>query len=74
MRNLRRRRRLTKEQIEELERQIDYKNLSFIRQYTTDTGKIRPRRTTYLSAKGQRKLDVAIKRARQLALIPFSVH
>ncbi|MBT3270102.1 30S ribosomal protein S18 [Candidatus Poribacteria bacterium] len=73
VRNLRRRRRLTKEQIEELERQIDYKNLSFIRQYITDSAKIRPRRTTYLSAKGQRKLDVAIKRARQLALIPFAV-
>ncbi len=73
MRNLRRRRRLTKEQIEELERQVDYKNVSFIRQYITDTGKIRPRRTTYLSAKGQRKLDIAIKRARQLALIPFAV-
>ena len=73
MRGFRRRRRLTKEQQEELERQIDYKNLTFIRQYITDRGKIRPRRTTYLTAKGQRKLQVAIKRARILALLPFEV-
>ena len=73
MRALRRRRRLSREQQEALERQIDYKNLSFIRQYITERGKIRPRRTTYLTAKGQRKLTKAIKRARILALLPFEV-
>ncbi|GIX06317.1 MAG: hypothetical protein KatS3mg115_0720 [Candidatus Poribacteria bacterium] len=73
MRALRRRRRLSREQQEALERQIDYKNLTFIRQYITERGKIRPRRTTYLSARGQRKLNRAIKRARILALLPFEV-
>jgi small subunit ribosomal protein S18 len=68
-----RRRRLTKEQLEAIEKQINYKNLTFIRQYLTDRGKIRPRRTTYLSAKGQRKLTIAIKRARMLAFLPFEV-
>jgi len=68
-----RRRRLTREQLEAIEKQIDYKNLGFIRQYLTDRGKIRPRRTTYLSSRGQRKLMVAIKRARMLALLPFEV-
>jgi len=72
-RGMRRRRRLTKQQIEEIEQQINYKNLAFIRQYVTDRGKIRPRRTTYLSAKGQRKLGVAVKRARHIGLLPYEV-
>jgi small subunit ribosomal protein S18 len=70
---MRRRRRLTKQEIEEIEQQINYRNLAFIRQYVTDRGKIRPRRTTYLSAKGQRKLDTAVKRGRHLGLLPFEV-
>ena len=72
-RGFRRRRRLTKQQVDEIEQQLDYKNLGFIRQYVTDRGKIRPRRTTYLTAKGQRKMDTAVKRARHLALLPFEV-
>ena len=67
------RRRLTKSQQDAIEKQVDYKNLTFIRQYLTDRGKIRPRRTTYLSSSGQRKLQTAIKRARILALLPFEV-
>ena len=73
VRGIRRRRRLTKQQIEEIERQLEYKNLGFIRQYVTDRGKIRQRRTTYLTAKGQRKLEVAVKRARHLALLPYEM-
>jgi small subunit ribosomal protein S18 len=71
VRAFRRRRRLTRQQLAEIERQIDYKNVTFIRQYVTEAGKIRPRRTTYLSSQGQRKLTQAIKRARILALLPF---
>ncbi len=73
MQMVRRNRRLTKEQVEELESQLDYKNLLAIRFYITETGKIRPRRTTYLTSKGQRKLQLAIKRARHLALLPFTI-
>ena len=69
VRGFRRRRRLTKEQ----QAEIDYKNLTFIRQYITDRGKIRPRRTTYLSVKGQRRLTQAVKRARHLSLLPYEV-
>ncbi|MDH7568584.1 MAG: 30S ribosomal protein S18 [Armatimonadota bacterium] len=50
---------------------IDYKNVSKIRRYTSDRGKILPRRVTGTCAKHQRKVTRAIKRARMVALLPF---
>lgn len=50
---------------------IDYKDISKLRKYLADSGKILPRRMTGLCARHQRELAVAIKRARQMALIPY---
>lgn len=50
---------------------IDYKDLAKISRYVSDKGKILPRRNTGLCAKHQRQLAVAIKRAREMALLPF---
>lgn len=52
-------------------RDIDYKQPEQLRRYLTDRGKIRPRRQTGLCAKHQRRLALAIKRARHLAMLPF---
>jgi small subunit ribosomal protein S18 len=51
--------------------QIDYKNLTLLNDYITETGKIVPSRITGTSAKHQRELCTAIKRARFIALLPF---
>ncbi len=51
---------------------IDYKNGEQLRRYLTDRGKIRPRRKIGTCARHQRELAVAIKRARQLALLPYA--
>ncbi|HIC93576.1 MAG TPA: 30S ribosomal protein S18 [Anaerolineae bacterium] len=51
---------------------IDYKDADLLRRYITDRGKIKPRRQTGTCAKHQRRLAVAIKRARHLALLPFA--
>jgi len=51
---------------------IDYKNIDLLRRFVMDDGRIRPRRQTGTCAKHQRKLANAIKRARHLALLPFS--
>lgn len=51
---------------------IDYKLVEALRRYVTDEGKIRPRRQTGICAKHQRALARAIKRARHVALLPFS--
>jgi len=51
---------------------IDYKDVDLLRRYITDRGKIKPRRQTGTCAKHQRRLAVAIKRARHLALLPFA--
>jgi small subunit ribosomal protein S18 len=51
--------------------EIDYKQPDLLWRYLTSRGKIRPRRQTGSCAKHQRRLSVAIKRARHLALIPF---
>jgi small subunit ribosomal protein S18 len=51
---------------------IDYKDISMLRRYVTERGKIRSRRKTGTCAKHQRRLAVAIKRARHLALLPFT--
>ncbi|MCL1972189.1 MAG: 30S ribosomal protein S18 [Endomicrobia bacterium] len=54
--------------------EIDYKNLSLLRAFITERGKILSGRVTGTCAKHQRELDTAIKRARMLALIPFTVN
>jgi small subunit ribosomal protein S18 len=50
---------------------IDYLNIDLLKSYITETGKIMPARITGTSAKFQRMLAEAIKRARFLALLPF---
>lgn len=50
---------------------IDYKNATKLKRYTSERGKIEPRRKTGTCAKHQRSLAVAIKRARDIALLPF---
>ncbi len=52
--------------------QIDYKASDQLRRFVTEEGKIRPRRQTGTCAKHQRELATAIKRARHLALLPYS--
>lgn len=51
---------------------IDYKDPRMLRYYTTERGKITPRRISGTCAKHQRVLTVAIKRARNIALLPFT--
>jgi small subunit ribosomal protein S18 len=51
---------------------IDYKQAEALRRYITEDGKIRPRRQTGTCARHQRDLARAIKRARHLALLPFT--
>ena len=51
---------------------IDYKDAKSLRFFTTERGKIIPRRISGNCAKHQRQLTVAIKRARSIALLPFS--
>lgn len=51
---------------------IDYKDVSKLRRYVTERGKILPRRISGNCAKHQRQLTVAIKRARNIALLPFT--
>ncbi|MFP4186894.1 MAG: 30S ribosomal protein S18 [Acholeplasmataceae bacterium] len=50
---------------------IDFKDVDMLKRFITDRGKILPRRVTGTSAKWQRPLAVAIKRARHMALLPF---
>lgn len=50
---------------------IDYKDVELLRKFITERGKILPRRITGLTAKQQRDLTTAVKRARVLALLPF---
>ena len=52
--------------------EIDYKDLVTLKNYITETGKIVPSRITGTSAKYQRQLARAVKRARFLALLPYS--
>ncbi len=60
--------RFTAERVKE----IDYKDLEVLKQYITETGKIVPSRITGTKAKYQRQLATAIKRARYLALLPYT--
>lgn len=52
---------------------IDYKDFSMLRYFVTERGKIIPRRISGNCARHQRKITSAIKRARSIALIPFTV-
>ena len=60
--------RFTAEGIDE----IDYKDLSILKNYVTESGKIIPSRISGTKTRYQRQLSTAIKRARYLALIPYS--
>ncbi len=53
--------------------EIDYKDVSTLKKYTTDVGKIVGRKKTGLCAKHQRAVANAIKRARYMALMPYTV-
>jgi len=52
-------------------KEIDYKDINLLRNYIMENGKIVPSRITGTSAKYQRQLSTAIKRARYLALLPY---
>ena len=52
--------------------QIDYKDVAKLSRFTTERGKILPRRISGTCAKHQRKLTTSIKRARAIALLPFT--
>ena len=51
---------------------IDYKDIARLRRYMSERGKILPRRVTGTCARHQRELTFAIKRARHLALLPYT--
>ena len=53
---------------------IDYKDVKLLQRFISERGKIVPSRITAVSAKKQRELSKAIKRARFLALLPFSMN
>ncbi len=53
-------------------REIDYKDVETLKNYVTETGKIVPSRITGTNARYQRQLSRAVKRARYLALMPYS--
>lgn len=50
---------------------VDYKNVDLLKRFINEQGKILPRRITGVSAKFQRQLTRAVKRARHMALLPF---
>lgn len=50
---------------------IDYKDVKLLQKYVTEQGKIIPKRITGTSAKYQRQLALAVKRARHMALLPY---
>ena len=52
--------------------EIDYKDVAKLRKFITERGKILPRRMSGTCAKHQRQLTIAIKRARTVALLPFT--
>jgi len=50
---------------------VDYKDIDFIKEFLTETGKIIPSRVTGIRGQNQRRLSRAIKQARYLALLPY---
>ncbi len=54
--------------------EIDYKDTSMLRHYLSERFKILPRRNSGNCAKHQRKLAATVKRARNMALLPFTIH
>jgi small subunit ribosomal protein S18 len=50
---------------------VDWKDVDYLKQYIPERGKIMPRRISGISAKDQRRIAKAIKRARSMALLPF---
>ncbi|HZG15683.1 MAG TPA: 30S ribosomal protein S18 [Candidatus Bathyarchaeia archaeon] len=53
-------------------KKIDYKDVDLLKKFISERGKILPRRVTGTSAKYQRALTIAIKRSRQVALLPYT--
>ncbi|ONI40494.1 30S ribosomal protein S18 [Candidatus Epulonipiscium fishelsonii] len=53
-------------------KKINYKDINTLKKFISERGKILPRRITGNSAKAQRKLTIAIKRARHIALLPYT--
>ena len=51
---------------------VDYKDVATLRKFISERGKIRARRVTGLSVQDQRKIAIAVKNARELALLPYS--
>lgn len=51
--------------------EVDYKDTALLRRFISDRGKIRARRVTGLSVQDQRKVAIAIKNAREMALLPY---
>ena len=51
---------------------VDYKDISTLRKFISDRGKIRARRVTGASVQDQRKIAKAVKNAREMALLPYS--
>ena len=68
--NMRRRRKVCYFTANKIEH-IDFKDVDLLKRFISDRGKILSRRVTGTSAKYQRKLAIAIKRARHMALLPF---
>ncbi len=60
--------RFTAEKVE----QVDYKEIAVLKDFITETGKIIPSRVTGTKSRYQRQLSTAIKRARYLALLPYT--
>jgi small subunit ribosomal protein S18 len=51
---------------------VDYKDVALLRKFISERGKIRARRVTGLSVQDQRKIAIAVKNARELALLPYA--
>ncbi len=53
---------------------VDYKDVALLRKFMSDRGKIRSRRVTGLSPKRQKEVAMAIKNAREMALLPYTAN
>ena len=66
-------RRMPKSAFSAMHKALDYKDVALLKKYVSERGKILPRRITGNCAKHQRALTVAVKRARHVALLPYTV-